>query len=893
METAFFWRWWEQQDEETQDLVSQLVSAGQLEFTGGGWSMNDEGAAHYSAIIDNMALGLRRLNDTFGECGVPRVAWQIDPFGHSKEQANLFAMMGFDGLFFARLDWRDKERRLAEQSLEMVWEASRELGDTSDLFTGVLYDHYGPPAGFCWDLICNDAPMMDSREAEGENNVENRTREFLDYVRLQAGHYRSNNIMLTMGMDFNYQAAHAWFMNLDKLIQAVTEADPGVNIFYSTPACYLKSLQDSEISWPTKQDDFLPYASDPHAYWSGYFSSRPTSKFMIRQTERLHKIFSQLGLLQERRGEGLAFLEETVGVVQHHDAVTGTEKQAVADNYHSRLHRALVEAGSELGLSLSLEAGGLTVCPLLNISQCSPSETFQSQLVLSVYNPLARQRVHYARLPVRAGGEYEVVGQDGAQLDSQLVPLPPQLLSLPGRDSEASHLLVFRTVTAPLSLSHFTITRTESSSPHTSPATKTNSRTSRLKGKKKQSIGRNKKRLYVEEGSSRVFYRDLETQLETQLDMELLYYRAHRGDNSEFAKRASGAYIFRPETDTPVSFGSPNETVVTEGPVVDEVIRTFEDSWVTQVVRVYHQEDMVEVDWLVGPIPVNDQVGKEVIVRFCSDLMATEEKFSTDSNGRQLVERRLNSRPSYEINMTEPVAQNYYPVNSKILLADSASQMGLLTDRSQGGSSLADGCLELMVHRRLLDDDAFGVGEALNEEAFGVGLVATGRHALIVSSDEQQFAREHRVRALDIFHEPLLIFGDLTEGENFPQLPRLAVPLPENLHLLTLRKLEIAEDPFGNYLFLQIEHIFQENEHAELSQPVTVDLANLFDSSSLFVESFRETTLAGHVWRDQLERLNFNKNSNKIPQERSWEDSQDWQITLRPMDIRSFIVKYL
>ena len=33
---------------------------------------------------------------------------QVDPFGHSKEQASLFAGLGFDGLFFARLDWRDK-----------------------------------------------------------------------------------------------------------------------------------------------------------------------------------------------------------------------------------------------------------------------------------------------------------------------------------------------------------------------------------------------------------------------------------------------------------------------------------------------------------------------------------------------------------------------------------------------------------------------------------------------------------------------------------------------------------------------------------------------------------------------------------------------------------------
>ncbi len=39
------------------------------------------------------------------------MAWQIDPFGHSREQASLFAQMGFDGLFFGRLDYADKDKR--------------------------------------------------------------------------------------------------------------------------------------------------------------------------------------------------------------------------------------------------------------------------------------------------------------------------------------------------------------------------------------------------------------------------------------------------------------------------------------------------------------------------------------------------------------------------------------------------------------------------------------------------------------------------------------------------------------------------------------------------------------------------------------------------------------
>ena len=67
------------------------------------------------------------------------------------------------------------------------------------------------------------------------------------------------------------------------MFRYVNEMAPDVNMFYSTPSCYVKALNDAGITWPTKSDDFFPYSNDPHSYWTGYFTSRPAHTGMIRQ----------------------------------------------------------------------------------------------------------------------------------------------------------------------------------------------------------------------------------------------------------------------------------------------------------------------------------------------------------------------------------------------------------------------------------------------------------------------------------------------------------------------------------------------------------------------------------------------------------------------------------
>jgi len=780
-----------------------------------------------------MSLGLQTLNATFGACGRPRVGWQIDPFGHSKEPASLLANMGYDGLFFGRLDWRDKTKREETLSMEMVWQASEELAAASDIFTGVLFNNYGPPDGFCWDLLCNDAPIMDSQLLE--NNLEERLDGFLAYVERQARYYKSDHIMLTMGMDFHYQAAHAWFMNLDKLIYHVNELQTNgsnVNVFYSTPSCYLKSLQESGLTWPTKSDDFFPYASDPHAYWSGYFTSRPTSKRMIREAEIYSKVLSQLTVLRQEPRQtvgGLDTLRETVGIVQHHDAVTGTEKQHVAHDYHKRLHSALSQALDALGLSLESRplSNGPVVCPLLNVSQCAATEALAAGPVLiSAYNPLSWTRQqHVARIPVTEG-HYAVEDAAGQPVPSQLIPVPSWVMNIPGRLSNATHELVFPMQNlAPLSASTFVLHKTEEKRQRRETDKK-----SRNKAAKKLVLNTRNAHIKVDSNSGSLTIIDKPTGKKSLLKYELMYYPGHRGNNSEFEFRASGAYIFRPGQDEPVSLGSPVQISLISGDVIDELYISYSVPWAHLIVRTYKDSSFIELDWVVGPIPVEDGVGKEVILRYSTDIQ-NEGVFYTDANGRQLMQRIRYYRPTYDINMTEPTAQNYYPVNAKILIEDSTEQLAILTDRSQGGGSIVDGTVELMLHRRLLDDDAFGVGEALNEMAFGSGLAARGRHRVFLTADKAAAAVAHRAGAMELFYEPLLVFSSPAVSPPLLGKVALSSPLPPNVHLLTLERVYPTYDPFGDYILVRLEHIYQAGEHPELSAPAAVDLLTLFTGS--------------------------------------------------------------
>nr|XP_046229733.1 lysosomal alpha-mannosidase [Scatophagus argus] len=883
VETAFFYRWWKQQSSSMQQTVKQLVNEGRLEFVNGGWCMSDEATTHYSAVIDQMTMGLRFLNETFGACGRPRVAWHIDPFGHAREHASMFAQMGYDGFFFGRLDYQDRARRMVEQEQELLWRASDSLTPPmADLFTGILPNGYNPPEGFCWDQLCDDPPIRDDPDLE-DYNVVDVVQRFLTIANGQSTVYKTNHIIMTMGSDFQYENANLWYKNLDKLIHYVNAQQTNgskVNVLYSTPSCYLQELHRTNLTWPLKTDDFFPYADDAHDFWTGYFTSRPALKRYERISNSYLQTCNQLEVLGgpvSRKGpfgEGDSqTMKKAMAVAQHHDAVSGTEKQHVANDYAKRLANGWQHCQVLVSNSLAALSGSSAeriYCDNLNISVCPLTES-SKKFSVNVYNPLARPVTWPVRLPVN-GTAYAVSDASGKSVDCQVVPVSTATWALRRNRGSAVRELVFQVQAPPLGFTHYTVSLLQDE--HPPP---------RVEHRPPTAIQNKFLRVTFDPDTGLLSsLSNLETKQTIKLTQNFFWYNASDGNNSR-SNQPSGAYIFRPNSSTPFTISKTAKTETIQTSVVQEVRQWFAP-WVSQVVRLYADSRALELEWTVGPLPIDDDLGKEVITRLDTSIK-TSQYFYTDSNGREVLQRRTDYRPTWHLKQSEPVAGNYYPINSRAFIKDDEDQLTVVTDRSQGGGSIYNGSLEIMLHRRLLYDDVRGVGEPLNESSdiYPDGLVVRGR--LLLSLDRPPSAADaHRPLAQEVVLQPLLTFtdGDLHAGTRL-EFSALQAALPPAVHLLTLTQWD--ED----LVLLRLEHQFQSWESKLNSQPVTVNLQKLF--SALEVLGMSELNLSANQWKDEMTRFQWRPQTGEKPPLKTFEDPSAWEVTLRPMEIRTFLLR--
>ena len=509
---------------------------------------------------------------------------------------------------------------------------------------------------------------------------------------------------------------------------------------------YLDAKAQENIPLSTKNDDFFPYGDCEHCYWTGYFTSRPTAK----RFERLSSSFLQTArqlivadnrLPKEEKRKAVSSLTAAIGLNNHHDGISGTAKQHVAFDYMKILDAALTTAEQVSARILggpNSDKTPLVTCRLANESVCSATQSLiagQKGYVV-VYNSLARARsqqveVYLSEEAVETGATIYRI-RDGRQ-QSIYAEIVPSTYPAVSADSAPYTLYFTAENVGALRASTFVVEIDGSASQ------------AKLL---KQQLWNPGNAFSVSNGLLRVQFDGVSGRMSglTRLDQidlsasvsnDMMYYTSfgspgHTGFKyavpdsrppltkhlnpaeysvGESSSQASGAYIFRPieenESPTPIRDTSSvnlEQVFYYIGEEVCVVTQVF-SSWATTTHRLRRGTIGLEMDWTVGPVPISDHIGKEIIMKWDTGL-ETDSTFYSDSNGREFMKRVKDYRPTWDFYVSEHVAANYYPASAAAYMKDvnTGAQISVITDRSQGMSSLHDGSMEFMVHRRMLRD---------------------------------------------------------------------------------------------------------------------------------------------------------------------------------------------
>jgi len=636
---------------------------------------------------------------------------------------------------------------------------------------------------------------------------------------------------------------------------------------------------------------------------------------IARQLEVLDSFSSNNGVSTGEESE-LYMLDAAVAVVQHHDGVSGTSKQHVAFDYAKRLDIGFKKAASYVSgvLARSLlkddpqgdAQASFQVCQDLNETVCEISST-SDDFFMVVYNGLSHTRSEgeLIKLPVDGSFDYEVFDEDDNPVDSSISG--GELYLFVNKEVPPMGTCIYR-------------------------VKKLAGRLSSKQRKQSKSIK------VIDNGKLTVTFCEKTGAIRTVNDREVsvdwAFYKSfvapddlpkktqaaaipnkHEclGNNIQIDeaddlkapsdRRSSGAYLFVPSEadEKPEPYGIEGDAIFSFGGGVTTVESRF-GNYIKQTARIYDNAEFIDFEYTIGPIDISDGVGKEVIMKFSTDIN-NDKVFYTDANAREFVKRKLNTKETYEYELFQPVAGNYYPVVGGIFIEDEFASMAVMSDRTHGGSSLNDGEIELMMMRRLLADDNYGVGEVLNETNAGMtpyppygdavregeGIVVSGVTRLAISNTGNDGARIAR-NSMEKMYSPLVPFflpnlKSQTVSEVFKSHPITLVTenIPLQLSVVTLQRKGTEEGSF----FIRVAHMYGMGDDEQLSLGAYIDLGEIVSGTSLV--SFQELTLSGNQLRKDAEKTKMKWGDDGFAPKYDAKDEGS-KIFLEAMDVRTFRV---
>ncbi|XP_038589012.1 alpha-mannosidase 2-like [Micropterus salmoides] len=852
-EISYFSKWWNDIDEQKREMVKRLLKAGQLELVTGGWVMADEANSHYFALLDQLIEGHQWIQRHLGV--KPSSGWAVDPFGHSPSMTYLLKGAGLQNMLIQRTHYAIKKHFAQQQTLEFQWRQSWDSSPRSDIMCHMMpfysydiphtcgpnpavccqFDFYRLPGGrvFC--------PWRIPPQPITEQNVQERALLLLDQYRQKSRLFRSSVLLVPLGDDFRFVESSEWdaqFSNYQKLFDYFDQhPELHVKARFGTLSDYFaalhRRLKAAQMTLPTVRGDFFTYADRDDHYWSGYFTSRPFYKRLDRTLEatlRATEILFSLTLAEMRsfRGDGrlvadfparehfqhLTAGRRSLALFQHHDAVTGTARDPVVVDYGTRLFHSILNLRQVLQNSahwlLLLDKSQyhhdqskpfLQMDDVISAQDALPQKT---SLTLSdeprsliIFNPTEQLRTPVISVVVDSPDARVADAHTGRPMAAQISAVWAE----PTQASTETFQLDFVAELPPLSLVVYHVTKDSDGSAHrarytfhhrgnTPTVQSKHFQVSRPQGHEADgplSLSNKHVQIWSSPETGLLQKLRLQSGLVRQVQVQFLWYgtRANRDK--------SGAYLFLPgeEGPQPYSSSEPPLVRVSRGPVFSDITSCFRHF--THRVRLYHVDGhagrSLEISNMVD---IRSEVNRELVMRFVSDV-ANGNRFYSDLNSFQMQQRRTLSKL--------PLQANFYPMSSASFLQDSTSRVSLLSAQSQAVASLRPGELEVVLDRRLQQDDNRGLGQGVTDNKLTASLYQLlledrrGGAQEVGGASVEHLSLLAHLTSLSLCHPPITMVAP--SGGRLPKLrPFLPLrsSLPCDVHLLNLRTLEDAQE---------------------------------------------------------------------------------------------------
>ncbi|XP_034534236.1 alpha-mannosidase 2-like isoform X2 [Notolabrus celidotus] len=850
-EISYFSKWWAELDEQKRAMVRRLLKAGQLELVTGGWVMADEANSHYYALLDQLMEGHLWMQRHLGV--QPSSGWAIDPFGHSPSMTYLLKGAGLQNMVIQRVHYAVKKHFAQQRTLEFLWRQNWDSSPRSDITCHMMpfysYDvphTCGPNPAVCCQfdfhrlpgrrVVC---PWRTAPQPITEQNVKERAQLLLDQYRQKSRLFSSPVLLVPLGDDFRFMEASEWdvqFENYQKLFDYFDQhPELHVKARFGTLSDYFlalhKRLSAAGTTLPAVRGDFFTYADRDDHYWSGYFTSRPFYKRLDRTLEatlRATEILFSLTLAEMRRFHGDRrlvadfpardhFLSLTAGrrnlaLFQHHDAVTGTARDPVVVDYGTRLFLSILNLRKVLQSSahwlLLLDKSQyhhnqskpfLQMADSISAQDALPQKTLlmlsDEPRSLVVFNPTEQRRSAVISVVVDSPDARVVDAETGQPMAAQISAVWAE----PSRVSTEAFQLDFVAELPPLSLVVYHVTKSSvGSTPRAQYTFSRHGNPTEVKSEHFQvshlaeadiPLSLSNKHIQIWSSSETGLLQKLRLQsgLVRQIQVQFLWY----GTTSKHDK--SGAYLFLPGPEGAQLYSSsePPLVRVSRGPIFSDITSCYKHF--THRVRLYHLEGhagrSLEISNMVD---IRSEVNRELVMRLISDV-TNGNRFFSDLNGFQMQQRRTLAKL--------PLQANFYPMSSAAFVQDSTSRLSLLSAQSQAVASLRPGELEVVLDRRLQQDDNRGLGQGVTDNKLTSSLYELlledrrGGAQEVGGASVEHLSLLAHITSLCLCHPPVTM---VTPSNS--QLPKLrpflplGTSLPCDVHLLNLRTLEDTQE---------------------------------------------------------------------------------------------------